>query len=151
MGTIIQTSKNKISKNNISKKGFALTELLAVLVIIALLTSVLFPWTLDEIRKAKQRAEIAETRVVMLALQTLLVTSYAEERLDAVLDRSNRTSIGLHPNGIEEMEYLAGIALGELYDIQMTSAYQIEGFRYTTPNGSLVVYAEGAFAVEKLY
>lgn len=146
MSTIFQTRKNRIDR-----KGFALIELLAVLVIIALLTSILIPWTSDEIKKAKQRAEIAEARVVMLALQTVLITSYAEERLDAVLDRSSRHSIGVHPNGILEMELLAGIDLGELSDIQMTSAYRIEGFRYTTPKGSLVVYAEGEFAVEKLY
>lgn len=64
-------------KNN-KKKGFTLVELIVVLVILAILAALLIPALTGYIDKAKEKQLIAETRQVVMAVQTIADEEYAK-------------------------------------------------------------------------
>lgn len=59
-------------------KGFTLVELIVVLVILAILAALLVPALTGYIDKAKEKKVIAETRMVVMAVQTELATAHGE-------------------------------------------------------------------------
>lgn len=61
-----------------SKKGFTLVELIVVLVILAILAALLVPALTGYIDKAKEKKIVAETRMVVMAVQTELATAHGE-------------------------------------------------------------------------
>ncbi len=63
-------------KNN--KKGFTLVELIVVLVILAILAALLVPALTGYIDKAKRKQIVAETRMCVMAAQTLADEDYAK-------------------------------------------------------------------------
>lgn len=67
-----------------NKKGFTLVELIVVLVILAILAALLVPALTGYIDKAKEKKIVAETRMVVMAVQT--VTSEAYGQLDTGKD-----------------------------------------------------------------
>lgn len=64
-------------KNN-KKKGFTLVELIVVLVILAILAALLIPALTGYINKAKEKSLVAETRQVVMAVQTIADEQYAK-------------------------------------------------------------------------
>ena len=64
-------------KNN-KKKGFTLVELIVVLVILAILAALLIPALTGYIDKAKEKSLVAETRQVVMAVQTIADEQYAK-------------------------------------------------------------------------
>lgn len=58
------------------KKGFTLVELIVVLVILAILAALLIPALTGYIDKANQEKVVAETRMVVMAVQTEATTYY---------------------------------------------------------------------------
>ena len=61
-----------------SKKGFTLVELIVVLVILAILAALLVPALTGYIDKAKEKKVIAETRMVVMAVQTVASEVYGQ-------------------------------------------------------------------------
>ena len=61
------------------KKGFTLVELIVVLVILAILAALLVPALTGYINKAKEKQVVAETRLCVMAAQTLADEEYAKE------------------------------------------------------------------------
>ena len=61
------------------KKGFTLVELIVVLVILAILAALLVPALTGYIDKAKEKQVVAETRLCVMAAQTLADEVYAKE------------------------------------------------------------------------
>ena len=59
-------------------KGFTLVELIVVLVILAILAALLIPALTGYIDKAKEKKVIAETRMVVMAVQTELAAAHGE-------------------------------------------------------------------------
>lgn len=60
------------------KKGFTLVELIVVLVILAILAALLVPALTRYIDKAKEKQVVAETRLCVMAAQTLADEEYAK-------------------------------------------------------------------------
>ena len=65
----------KIRKKK-NKKGFTLVELIVVLVILAILAALLIPALTGYIDKANQEKVVAETRMIVMAVQTEASTYY---------------------------------------------------------------------------
>ena len=61
-----------------NKKGFTLVELIVVLVILAILAALLVPALTGYIDKAKEKKVIAETRMVVMAVQTVASEAYGQ-------------------------------------------------------------------------
>lgn len=59
-----------------NKKGFTLVELIVVLVILAILAALLIPAMTGYIDKANQEKVVAETRMIVMAVQTEASTYY---------------------------------------------------------------------------
>jgi len=59
-------------------KGFTLVELIVVLVILAILAALLIPALTGYIDKAKEKKVIAETRMVVMAVQTVTSEAYGQ-------------------------------------------------------------------------
>lgn len=59
-----------------SKRGFTLVELIVVLVILAILAALLIPALTGYIDKARKSQVVAETRMLMQAVQTEMSTLY---------------------------------------------------------------------------
>ena len=74
-----------------NKKGFTLVELIVVLVILAILAALLVPALTGYIDKAKEKKVIAETRMVVMAVQT--VTSEVYGQLGAGSDFCSSTKV----------------------------------------------------------
>lgn len=61
-----------------NKKGFTLVELIVVLVILAILAALLVPALTGYIDKAKEKKIVAETRMVVMAVQTVASETYGQ-------------------------------------------------------------------------
>lgn len=66
----------RLKKDN--KKGFTLVELIVVLVILAILAALLVPALTGYIDKARRKQIVAETRMCVMAAQTLVDEEYAK-------------------------------------------------------------------------
>lgn len=75
-----------------NKKGFTLVELIVVLVILAILAALLVPALTGYIDKAKEKKVIAETRMVVMAVQTVASETYGSLNNLADDDRDNWTT-----------------------------------------------------------
>ena len=72
------------------KKGFTLVELIVVLVILAILAALLVPALTGYIDKAKEKSIIAETRSVVMAMQTLSDEEYGKAAVGADTVKFNK-------------------------------------------------------------
>ena len=61
-----------------SKKGFTLVELIVVLVILAILAALLVPALTGYIDKANKEKVVSETRMVVMAVQTVASEAYGQ-------------------------------------------------------------------------
>lgn len=66
-------------RNLKNKKGFTLVELIVVLVILAILAALLIPALTGYIDKANKEKVVAETRMIVMAVQTEASTYYGTE------------------------------------------------------------------------
>ena len=69
-------------KRRSKKGGFTLVELIVVLVILAILAALLIPTLTGYINKAKEKKVIAETRMAVMAVQTMNSDYYAAKNTD---------------------------------------------------------------------
>lgn len=65
-------------RKRLNNKGFTLVELIVVLVILAILAALLIPSLTGYIDRARQESVVAETRMVVLAAQTVLSEDYGQ-------------------------------------------------------------------------
>ena len=70
------------------KKGFTLVELIVVLVILAILAALLIPALTGYIDKAKEKKIVAETRMVVMAVQTVTSEAYGQLGADKDLSKT---------------------------------------------------------------
>jgi type II secretory pathway pseudopilin PulG len=133
-----------------------------VLVILALLAAILLPRVIDNIRLAKEGAEIAETQTVTVTLQALITLTYGNETrnpdgksltVDDLTFASwdDRKNILLTDAAIKEMEDLAGVTFGFVDRIVIENRVILVSFRYVTPHGSTIDYQQGQYFVINLY
>jgi prepilin-type N-terminal cleavage/methylation domain-containing protein len=132
-------------------KGFVLIELIVVLVIIVALAAILLPFAFNRIDEAKTNAEIAETRTIAVAVQTMMTMTYERADDDGLLDRTDLYDVRLTSAGREKLNDLTGMDAGPLTHIKIDDRNAVNGFVYRTERGSQVVYDEGAYSVVELY
>ena len=99
-----------------SKKGFTLVELIVVWVILAILAALLVPALTGYIDKAKEKKVIAETRMVVMAVQTVASEAYGQLGAGKDFDPEDWTfhiALGSTPAGdgkyIQEIKKLAEV------------------------------------------
>ena len=143
--------------------GMIVFELVFVLVIISLLLAILLPKVLENIQAAKESAEIVETYMVTISLQSLLIMTYGNEITDedtgdqltiadlTYFDVEDRSNIKLTYKAYREMKQLAGTNFGVVENIVLKNRITLYSFRYYTPNGSIVDYNNGRYSVTELY
>lgn len=78
-----------LAKKN-SKKGFTLVELIVVLVILAILAAILIPTLTGYIDKAKDKAVIAEARMVLMASKSLVGEAYGKTPFELPVDATTQ-------------------------------------------------------------
>ncbi len=76
-----------------NKKGFTLVELIVVLVILAILAALLIPALTGYIDEAKEKQIIAETRMVVMAAQTVVSENYGADDTDLYDGNADKTKI----------------------------------------------------------
>jgi competence protein ComGC len=151
-----------VKRQGRARDGFTWTEFAVVVIVIAAVIVILVPVLVSNIRQAREKGEIEETRTVTIALQAILSLAngddVSENDMHAVgdtgffhTDPKSDDNMTLTAKAYAEMEALAMIKLGYVDRVKMRSAYTVESFRYRTPNGSLVEYQSGEYTVLELY
>ena len=79
-----------MAKKN-SKCGFTLVELIVVLVILAILAALLIPALIGYIDKARKSQVVAETRMLMQAVQTEMSTLYGSNEYAEQVSKNKST------------------------------------------------------------
>ncbi len=69
-------------RKRLNNKGFTLVELIVVLVILAILAALLIPSLTGYIDRARQESIVAETRMVVMAAQTVLSEDYGQGEIE---------------------------------------------------------------------
>lgn len=134
------------------RKGFTLVELIVVLVILAILAALLVPALTGYIDKAKEESIKSETRMVVMAAQTLIDEQYAKAPVDTTVKvtvSDNDTSytaasgstaavINLKKADIEELSETKG-TIGSTIEIDTTTKGKISKLEYTN-KGKKCIY-----------
>ena len=81
---------DSMAKKN-SKRGFTLVELIVVLVILAILAALLIPALTGYIDKARKSQVVAETRMLMQAVQTEMSTLYGSNEYAEQVSKNKST------------------------------------------------------------
>lgn len=107
------------------KKGFTLVELIVVLVILAILAALLVPALTGYIDKANKEKVVSETRMVVMAVQTVASEAYGQ--LGAGKDLSNiRPDYWLSALNVDG-KYIAEIKkLAEVFDSNSKATFHAE-------------------------
>lgn len=74
-----------------SRKGFTLVEIIVVIVIIAILLAALTPAVIGWINEARDRAEMAEARSVLIAVQAVITEGIGNNADDSITDAAGGT------------------------------------------------------------
>jgi len=149
-------------KNTRRRDGYTVYELIVVMIILALLAVILIPMVVDNIRTAKESAEIAQTQTAAVTLQALLTMTYANEirnpdgsslSYDDLIrtDPEDRKNITLTYRAYAEMHDLAGVGFGEVNQVVIEDRITLISFRYTTPSGSIVDFYRGQYFIVELH
>ena len=111
-----------------NKKGFTLVELIVVLVILAILAALLVPALTGYIDKAKEKKVIAETRMVVMAVQTVASETYGSLNNLADDDPANwATTPDIGENSGEEGIRITEIKkLAEVFDSNPKATFYAE-------------------------
>lgn len=107
-------------------KGFTLVELIVVLVILAILAALLVPALTGYIDKAKEKKIVAETRMVVMAVQTVASEAYGQIGAGNDLSNTNTNdwSSGLN---VADGKYMAEIKkLAEVFDSNPKATFYAE-------------------------
>jgi type IV pilus assembly protein PilA len=101
--------KKSIIKNNSrkKKKGFTLVELIAVMAIIAVLSSVLVPKVVGFIDEGKKTSAVEEARQVVLAIESFNISADSASIIDGMDSFSTFSSKLTNKNYIDAAEFKA--------------------------------------------
>lgn len=124
-------------KRRSKKGGFTLVELIVVLVILAILAALLIPALTGYINKAKEKKIIAETRMAVMAVQTMNSDYYAAKNADMVWD--NRTA-----DQTKEFEELAEIDASTVSNVKFNEKHAVSTLTYTSGNKTCT-YADNQY------
>lgn len=98
-----------------NKKGFTLVELIVVLVILAILATLLVPALTGYIDKANKEKVVSETRMVVMAVQTVASEAYGQLGAGNDLSDTNTNDWGSSPKA--DGKYMVEIKkLAEVFD-----------------------------------
>lgn len=132
-------------RNLKNKKGFTLVELIVVLVILAILAALLVPALTGYIDKANKEKVVAETRMIVMAVQTEASTYYGTEgSTGAITADSTIASKTGATNSAEKTRYDEIVKLAEVKSLTGTTAsFQAE----VGTNGAVksVSYCNGTY------
>ncbi len=125
------------------KKGFTLVELIVVLVILAILAALLVPALTGYIDRANNEKVISETRMAVMAAQTIASEEYA-----AKSDKTLNASTSVTSNG-SSVAYSAAIkSLGEvsgtITDVTVTDG-KVTSLTYS--GTKTCIYSDGSYSV----
>ncbi|WP_455502121.1 type II secretion system protein [Gemmiger sp.] len=138
------------------KKGFTLVELIVVLVILAILAALLVPALTGYIDKAKEESIKSETRMVVMAAQTLIDEQYAKAPVNTVVTvkvddsaatgyDSTNSEITLKKSDIENLSEtkgtigaitIDGTTKGKIASLEYTNKGKKCTYTYSAANGS---------------
>lgn len=129
------------------KKGFTLVELIVVLVILAILAALLIPALTGYIDKANAEKAVAETRMVVMAIQTESSSTYAKGELKN--NSANKTDGNLpSTTNIDKLAEVKGLQTTAFYKAEVSSTGTVLAVQYE--NGTYIcVYKDGAYTVNK--
>lgn len=113
-------------KRRSKKGGFTLVELIVVLVILAILAALLIPALTGYINKAKEKKIIAETRMAVMAVQTMNSDYYAANNKDMVWDAT------LTEAQKTEFKELAEIDASTVSNVKFNEKHAVSTLTYTS-------------------
>ena len=131
-------------RNLKNKKGFTLVELIVVLVILAILAALLIPALTGYIDKANKEKVIAETRMIVMAVQTEASTYYGTKGSTGAIAAGTIANKDGTPNTAEKTMYDEIVKLAEVKGLTGTTAsFQAE----VGTNGAVksVSYCNGTY------
>ena len=120
------------------KKGFTLVELIVVLVILAILAALLIPALTGYIDKANKEKVIAETRMLVMAVQTDSTTYYGEHGSKGSIDAN---TVLANKSGAADSD------VKKLYD-DIVSLSELKSLTGNSPAGTFVATVSTAGAVK---
>lgn len=112
-------------KRRSKKGGFTLVELIVVLVILAILAALLIPALTGYINKAKEKKVIAETRMAVMAVQTMNSDYYAAKNKD--IDWTKLTD-----DQTKEFKELAEIEASTVSGVKFNDKHAVDTLTYTS-------------------
>ena len=112
-------------KRRSRKGGFTLVELIVVLVILAILAALLIPTLTGYINKAKEKKVIAETRMAVMAVQTMNSDYYAAN--NANMDWTKLTDAQK-----DEFKELAEIDATTVSNVTFNEKHAVDTLTYTS-------------------
>ena len=112
-------------KRRSKKGGFTLVELIVVLVILAILAALLIPALTGYINKAKEKKVIAETRMAVMAVQTMNSDYYAAKNKD--IDWTKLTD-----DQTKEFKELAEIDASTVSNVKFNDKHAVDTLTYTS-------------------
>ncbi|WP_443600498.1 prepilin-type N-terminal cleavage/methylation domain-containing protein [Agathobaculum sp.] len=112
-------------KRRSKKGGFTLVELIVVLVILAILAALLIPALTGYINKAKEKKVIAETRMAVMAVQTMNSDYYAAKNAD--IDWTKLTDTQK-----DEFKELAEIDADTVSNVKFDDKHAVSTLTYTS-------------------
>lgn len=130
-------------RNLKNKKGFTLVELIVVLVILAILAALLVPALTGYIDKANKQKIIAETRMIVMAVQTEASTYYGTEGSTGAIAAGTIANKAGTANSAEKTMYDEIVKLAEVKGLTGTASFQAE----VGTNGAVksVSYCNGTY------
>ena len=129
------------------RKGFTLVELIVVLVILAILAALLIPALTGYIDKANAEKAVAETRMVVMAVQTEASSTYAKGPLT---NNSAGNTDGNLPTiaNIDKLAEVSGLGSSAYYSAEVSSTGDVLAVLYE--NGTYAcVFKDNAYTVVK--
>lgn len=129
-------------KRRSKKGGFTLVELIVVLVILAILAALLIPTLTGYINKAKEKKVIAETRMAVMAVQTMNSDYYAANNKD--MDWTKLTD-----DQTKEFKELAEIDASTVSGVKFNDKHAVDTLTYTSDKKTCT-YAKNQYTCSTL-
>lgn len=129
-------------KRRSKKGGFTLVELIVVLVILAILAALLIPALTGYINKAKEKKVIAETRMAVMAVQTMNSDYYAAKNAD--IDWTKLTDTQK-----DEFKELAEIDADTVSNVKFDDKHAVSTLTYTSDKKTCT-YAKNQYTCSTL-
>lgn len=129
-------------KRRSKKGGFTLVELIVVLVILAILAALLIPTLTGYINKAKEKKIIAETRMAVMAVQTMNSDYYAANNKD--MDWTKLTD-----DQTKEFKELAEIDASTVSGVKFNDKHAVDTLTYTSDKKTCT-YAKNQYTCSTL-